>query len=111
MFNCNQLLIRHKEYDADGNVTYNWGYDPQNYNAPETSMSTNPNDPGQVIRDLKTMIQAYHDAGIGVIMDVVYNHTFSTVDAPFQTTVPDYYYRMNPRWKLSKWYWCRKRDC
>ena len=42
------------------------------------------------------MVQAYHDAGIGVIMDVVYNHTFSTVDAPFQTTVPDYYYRMNP---------------
>ena len=89
------IADRHKEYDADGNVTYNWGYDPQNYNAPETSMSTNPNDPGQVIRDLKTMIQAYHDAGIGVIMDVVYNHTFSTVDAPFQTTVPDYYYRMN----------------
>ena len=89
------IADRHKEHDADGNVTYNWGYDPQNYNAPETSMSTNPNDPGQVIRDLKTMIQAYHDVGIGVIMDVVYNHTFSTVDAPFQTTVPDYYYRMN----------------
>ena len=89
------IADRHKEYDADGNVTYNWGYDPQNYNAPETSMSTNPNDPGQVIRDLKTMIQAYHNAGIGVIMDVVYNHTFSTVEAPFQTTVPDYYYRMN----------------
>ena len=51
------IADRHKEYDADGNVTYNWGYDPQNYNAPETSMSTNPNDPGQVIRDLKTMIQ------------------------------------------------------
>ena len=65
------IADRHKEYDADGNVTYNWGYDPQNYNAPETSMSTNPNDPGQVIRDLKTMVQAYHDAGIGVIMDVV----------------------------------------
>lgn len=90
------IADRHKEYDADGNVTYNWGYDPQNYNAPETSMSTNPNDPGQAIRDLKAMVQAYHDAGIGVIMDVVYNHTFSTVDAPFQTTVPDYYYRMNP---------------
>ena len=86
---------RHKEYDWHGNVTYNWGYDPQNYNAPETSFSSNPDDPGQVIRDLKTMIQAYHDAGIGVIMDVVYNHTFSTVDAPFQTTVPDYFYRMN----------------
>ena len=89
------IADRHKEYDDDGNVTYNWGYDPQNYNAPETSMSTNPNDPGQVIRDLKTMVKAYHDAGIGVIMDVVYNHTFSVVDAPFQTTVPDYYYRMN----------------
>ena len=62
----------------------------------EPSFSGNLDDPGQVIRDLKTMIQAYHDAGIGVIMDVVYNHTFSTVDAPFQTTVPDYYYRMNP---------------
>ena len=90
------IADRHKEYDADGNVTYNWGYDPQNYNAPETSLSTNPDDPAQVIRDLKTMVQAYHDAGIGVIMDVVYNHTFSVVDAPFQTTVPDYYYRMNP---------------
>ena len=89
------IADRHKEYDADGNVAYNWGYDPQNYNAPETSMSTNPNDPGQAIRDLKAMVQAYHAAGIGVIMDVVYNHTFSTVDAPFQTTVPDYYYRMN----------------
>ena len=54
----------------------------KNYNAPETSMSTNPNDPGQAIRDLKAMVQAYHDAGIGVIMDVVYNHTYSTVDAP-----------------------------
>jgi len=97
---CNYVQLqpifdRHKEYDQDGNVTYNWGYDPQNYNAPETSFSSNPDDPGQVIRDLKTMIQAYHDAGIGVIMDVVYNHTFSTVDAPFQTTVPDYFYRMN----------------
>jgi len=90
------IADRHKEYDEDGNVTYNWGYDPQNYNAPETSLSTNPDDPAQVIRDLKTMVQAYHDAGIGVIMDVVYNHTFSVVDAPFQTTVPDYYYRMNP---------------
>lgn len=98
---CNYVQLqpifdRHKEYDEDGNVTYNWGYDPQNYNAPEPSFSSNLDDPGQVIRDLKTMIQAYHDAGIGVIMDVVYNHTFSTVDAPFQTTVPDYYYRMNP---------------
>ena len=87
---------RHKDYDENGQVTYNWGYDPQNYNAPETSLSTNPSDPAQAIRDLKTLIQAYHDAGIGVILDVVYNHSYSTFDSPFQASVPDYYYRMNP---------------
>ena len=53
---CNYVQLqpifdRHKEYDEDGNVTYNWGYDPQNYNAPEPSFSSNPDDPGQVIRD------------------------------------------------------------
>ena len=90
MFNCKPIADRHKEYDADGNVTYNWGYGSTKLQCTRTSMSHDPNDPGEVIHDLKTMIQAYHDAGIGVIMDVVYNHTFSTVDAPFQTTVPDY---------------------
>lgn len=87
---------RHKDYDENGQVTYNWGYDPQNYNAPETSLSSNSSDPAQAIRDLKTLIQAYHDAGIGVILDVVYNHSYSTFDSPFQASVPDYYYRMNP---------------
>lgn len=87
---------RHKDYDENGQVTYNWGYDPQNYNAPETSLSSNPSDPAQAIRDLKSLIQAYHDAGIGVILDVVYNHSYSTFDSPFQASVPDYYYRMNP---------------
>lgn len=87
---------RHKEYDWHGNVTYNWGYDPQNYNAPETSFSTDPANPSQGMRDLKTMIQAYHDAGISVVIDVVYNHIYSTHDSPFQQAVPDYYYRMNP---------------
>ncbi|WP_241209339.1 type I pullulanase, partial [Streptococcus sp. DD11] len=86
---------RHKDYDQTGQVTYNWGYDPQNYNAPETSFSSNPADPAQAIRDLKTMIQAYHDAGISVTLDVVYNHIYSTYDSAFQATVPDYYYRMN----------------
>lgn len=90
------LSDRHKDYDQNGQVTYNWGYDPQNYNAPETSFSSNPDDPGQAIRDLKTMIQAYHDAGISVTLDVVYNHIYSTFDSAFQSTVPDYYYRMNP---------------
>ena len=73
---------------------YNWGYDPVNYNVPEGSYSTNPNDGNVRIIECKKMIQALHNAGIGVIMDVVYNHTYST-DSWFQYTVPNYYYRMN----------------
>lgn len=73
---------------------YNWGYDPVNYNCPEGSYSSNPYDGYARIKECKAMIQALHNAGIGVIMDVVYNHTFSTESA-FQYTVPNYYYRMN----------------
>ena len=86
---------RHKDYDANGEVTYNWGYDPQNYNAPETSLSSDPSKPALAMQELKSMIQSYHEAGIGVIFDVVYNHIYSTFNSPFQATVPDYYYRMN----------------
>ena len=71
---------------------YNWGYDPSNYNVPEGSYSTNPFDGNCRIREFKQMVQALHNAGIGVIMDVVYNHTSST-DSCFNRTVPDYYYR------------------
>lgn len=73
---------------------YNWGYDPVNYNCPEGSYSTNPKKGEVRIKECKQMIQALHDAGIGVIMDVVYNHTY-TSDSWFQRTVPNYYYRMN----------------
>lgn len=73
---------------------YNWGYDPVNYNCPEGSYSTNPKKGGVRIKECKQMIQALHNAGIGVIMDVVYNHTY-TSDSWFQRTVPNYYYRMN----------------
>ena len=73
---------------------YNWGYDPVNYNCPEGSYSTDPYDGNVRIKECKQMIQALHNAGIGVIMDVVYNHTYST-DSWFQYTVPNYYYRMN----------------
>ncbi len=72
---------------------YNWGYDPQNYNAPEGSYSTNPNDPSARIREMKQMIKALHDAGIGVVMDVVYNHTAQNDDSNFSLTAPGYYYR------------------
>ena len=73
---------------------YNWGYDPVNYNCPEGSYSTNPKKGEVRIKECKQMIQALHNAGIGVIMDVVYNHTY-TPDSWFQRTVPNYYYRMN----------------
>ena len=73
---------------------YNWGYDPVNYNCPEGSYSTNPYDGNVRIKECKQMIQALHNAGIGVIMDVVYNHTYST-ESWFQYSVPNYYYRMN----------------
>ncbi len=75
---------------------FNWGYDPQNYNVPEGSYSSNPYDGNVRIRECKQMIQALHKAGISVVMDVVYNHTYSNYkdDSCFQASVPDYYYRM-----------------
>ncbi len=75
------------------NNTYNWGYDPQNYNAPEGSYSTNPSDPSTRVREMKEMIKALHDAGIGVIMDVVYNHTAENDGSNFELTAPGYYHR------------------
>ncbi len=73
---------------------YNWGYDPLNYNVPEGSYSIDPFH-GQVrVREFKEMVAAFHKAGIGVIMDVVYNHTFD-LNSCFQKCVPDYYYRKN----------------
>ncbi|WP_019912357.1 type I pullulanase [Paenibacillus sp. HW567] len=80
---------------------YNWGYDPQHYNVPEGSYSTNPSDPGTRIREMKEMVQALHSRGISVIMDVVYNHTYSVEKGPFQPLVPDYFYRHDYHGKLS----------
>lgn len=74
---------------------YNWGYDPQNYNAPEGSYSTNPADPAVRVREMKEMVKALHDAGIGVVMDVVYNHTAENDGSNFSLTAPGYYYRHN----------------
>lgn len=74
---------------------YNWGYDPLNYNVPEGSYSTNPYDPTCRIREFKQMVQALHKAGIRVILDVVYNHTFDLYNSNFQLTWPNAYYRFN----------------
>lgn len=75
---------------------YNWGYDPVNYNVPEGSYSTNPYDPATRIREFKQMVEALHQAGICVILDVVYNHTYDIEHSNFQRTFPDYYYRKTP---------------
>ena len=72
---------------------YNWGYDPVNYNVPEGGYSTNPYDPTCRIREFKQMVQALHKAGIAIILDVVYNHTYDIDHSNFQRTYPDYYYR------------------
>lgn len=75
---------------------YNWGYDPYNYNAPEGSYSTDPAAPATRINEMKRMIKALHDAGIGVVMDVVYNHTANNDDSNFSLTAPGYFYRHRP---------------
>lgn len=80
---------------------YNWGYDPKNYNVPEGSYSTNPFDGNVRIKEFKQMIKALHDAGIGVIMDVVYNHTYTAKGSVFENTVPGYYYRKKADGTLS----------
>ncbi len=72
---------------------YNWGYDPVNYNVPEGSYSTNPYDPACRIREFKQMVQSLHKAGIRVILDVVYNHTYDIEHSNFQKLWPDYFYR------------------
>ncbi len=72
---------------------YNWGYDPLNYNVPEGSYATDARDPKVRIREFKQMVQALHRAGIRVILDVVYNHTFDLAGSNFQLTYPDAYYR------------------
>lgn len=80
---------------------YNWGYDPLNYNVPEGSYSTNAADPKARIREFKQMVQALHKAGIRVILDVVYNHTFDINGSNFQKTYPDYFFRKNAEGKYS----------
>ena len=72
---------------------YNWGYDPVNYNVPEGGYSTDPYQPAVRIREFKQMVKALHDAGIRVILDVVYNHTYDIEHSNFQRTYPDYFYR------------------
>ena len=87
--------------EANPQFQYNWGYDPQNFNVPEGSYATDPADPVARIRELKTMIKAFHDAGIRVIMDVVYNHVYEVSDHPLHKTAPGYFFRYDRKGTLS----------
>ena len=80
---------------------YNWGYDPLNFNTPEGWYSTNPYDGYSRIKELKTVVQTLHSQGIGVIMDVVYNHSGLIFDSWFNQFVPGYYYRQKADGTLS----------
>lgn len=82
--------------EAGSDTQFNWGYDPQNYNVPEGSYSSNPYDGNVRVKECKEMIKALHDAGISVVMDVVYNHTFACDkdNSCFQASVPYYYHRV-----------------
>ena len=80
---------------------YNWGYDPLNYNVPEGSYSTDASCPVARIREFKQMVQALHKAGIRVILDVVYNHTFNIEESNFNLTYPGYYFRTTANGKIS----------
>lgn len=77
------------------NSQYNWGYDPVNYNVPEGGYSSDPTDPYARIREAKQMVQALHKAGIRVVMDVVYNHTYDVMGCALGRLVPQYFYRLN----------------
>jgi pullulanase len=81
--------------EADPDSQFNWGYDPKNYNVPEGSYSTNPYDGAVRVNEYKQMVQALHAAGIGVVMDVVYNHTYDA-NSSLNRIVPYYYYRYTP---------------
>lgn len=80
---------------------YNWGYDPKNYNVPEGSYATDPYTPEVRIREFKQMVMALHKEGIRVVLDVVYNHTATVKNNPFERTVPGYFYRRNNEGNLA----------
>ncbi len=92
--------------DETNPLSRNWGYDPMLYNTPEGSYASNPADISRII-ETKAMIKAFHDKGIKVIMDVVYNHTFHTGhNSAFDSAVPNYYYIMNDDGEYENWTGC-----
>lgn len=86
--------------DLSFNAQYNWGYDPQNFNVPEGSYSSDPTNPKARIKEMKQMIEAIHEEGMYVIMDVVFNHVYNVENSPLHKTVPGYYFRYDENGNL-----------
>ena len=84
--------------ESSGAPQFNWGYDPKNYNAPEGSYSTDPFHGEVRVNEFKRMVQSLHENGLGVVMDVVYNHTYA-LDSWLNRIVPYYYFRYNEKGK------------
>ncbi|MBQ3417814.1 MAG: type I pullulanase [Ruminococcus sp.] len=96
--NCVQLMPIEDFASVDETsdaAQFNWGYDPKNYNVPDGSYSSDPYNGNTRITEFKMLVQALHDRGISVVMDVVYNHTFVLEGSPLSLTTPKYYYRMS----------------
>lgn len=99
--NAVQLLPIFDQANDEVNVEFNWGYNPLNYNCLEGCYSSNPYDGYARIREFKQVVQAYNQAGINIIMDVVYNHTNSVIGTNFDVLMPGYYFRYNNDGSLS----------
>ena len=99
--NAVQILPMFDQDNDEVNPSFNWGYNPLNYNAPEGVYSSNPYDGAVRIKELKALIADYTKAGINIIMDVVYNHVASAQASNFQALVPGYYFRYNAAGNFS----------
>jgi pullulanase len=99
--NAVQLQPIFDQANDELNPVFNWGYNPLNYNCLDGIFSSNPNDGYARIKEFKTVVKAYHDAGINIIMDVVYNHMASAVGSNFDVLMPGYYFRYDVNGNLS----------
>lgn len=99
--NAVQLIPIFDQANDEVHPTYNWGYNPTNYNTLEGCYSTNPFDGYARIREFKELVKAYHEAGINIIMDVVYNHVNGAAGSNFDVLMPGYYFRYNDNGTLS----------
>ena len=88
------------------NESYNWGYDPYHYFALEGSFASNPDDPTSRIKDFMTLVSRYHQRGIRINIDVVYNHVYDYQHSPFEKVVPGYYFRKLPNGQMSNGSFC-----